>query len=52
LCLDGILLKPSTKPPGMLLDYDHMIAEKTLMTLIDVCQEIFEVLEKHGETHQ
>jgi hypothetical protein len=51
LCLDGILLKPTPKSVGVFLEHDHMLAEQMLITVLDVCTEILEMLEKHNQSY-
>ena len=52
LCLDGILLKPSPASVGLLLDNDHMLANKLLNTTMDICDDILKLLNEHSEKNQ
>lgn len=52
LCLDGVLLKPSATSVGLLLDNDHMLASKLLTLTMDICADIFKILEKHDQQNQ
>ena len=52
LCLDGVLLKPTAASVGLLLDNDHMMANSLLTLTMDICAEIFKLLERHSQQNQ
>jgi hypothetical protein len=52
LCLDGVLLKPSPTSVGLLLENEHMLANRLLNTTMDICDDIFKLLGEHSEKNQ